>query len=38
MEAISDSVQVSGNKEYLRIYTRDENGEYQQVPLDITAL
>jgi hypothetical protein len=38
MEAISDSVQVSGNKEYLRIYTRDEAGEYQQVALDIVAL
>jgi hypothetical protein len=39
MEAISDSIQVSGSKEYLRIYTRDEKtGEYKQVPLDISAL
>jgi hypothetical protein len=38
MEAISDSVQVSGSKEYLRVYLRDESGEYKQVPLDIAAL
>ena len=38
MQAISDSVQITGSKEYLRIYTRDEDGEYKQVPLDIAAL
>jgi hypothetical protein len=38
MEAISDSVQIVGGKEYLRIYTRDESGEYKQVPLDIATL
>jgi hypothetical protein len=29
---------VSGSKEYLRVYTREENGEYRQVPLDVAAL
>ena len=38
MDAISDSIQITGSKEYLRIYTRDENGVYRQVPLDIAAL
>jgi hypothetical protein len=38
MEAISDSIQIEGCKEYLRIYIRDESGEYKQVPLDIAAL
>jgi len=38
MEAITESIQVSGSKEYLRVYTRDKNGEYKQVPLDVAAL
>jgi hypothetical protein len=38
MEAITESVQVSGSKEYLRVYTRGENGEYKQVALDVAAL
>jgi hypothetical protein len=38
MEAITESIQVSGSKEYLRVYTREENGEYRQVPLDVAAL
>jgi hypothetical protein len=38
MQAISDSIQIVGSKEYLRIYTRDEDGKYEQVPLDIAAL
>lgn len=38
MEAITESVQVSGSKEYLRVYAREENGEYRQVPLDVAAL
>ena len=38
MEAITDSIQVSGSKEYLRVYARGENGEYQQVSLDVAAL
>jgi hypothetical protein len=38
MEAITESIQVSGSKEYLRVYIRAENGEYRQVPLDVAAL
>jgi len=38
MEAITESIQVSGSKEYLRVYTREENGEYKQVSLDVAAL
>jgi len=38
MAAISDSIQVSGSKQYLRFYERDEQGEYVQIPLDVAAL
>jgi hypothetical protein len=38
MIAISDSIQVSGNKEYLRFYVRDETGKYQSIPLDFAAM
>jgi len=38
MSAISDSIQVSGSKQYLRFYERDEQGEYVQIPLDVAAL
>jgi hypothetical protein len=38
MAAISDSIQVSGSKQYLRFYERDEQGEYAQIPLDVAAL
>jgi len=38
MQAITDSIQVSGSKEYLRVYERDERGEYRQVALDVAAL
>jgi len=35
MTAISDSLQVAGSKEYLRIYKKDTAGEYQQISLDV---
>jgi hypothetical protein len=38
MEAITESIQVSGSKQYLRFYERNENGEYRQIPLDVAAL
>jgi hypothetical protein len=38
MEAITESLQIVGTKQYLRIYERDEKGEYQMVPLDVAAL
>jgi len=38
MTAITESVQVTGTKQYLRIYERDDKGEYQMIPLDVAAL
>jgi hypothetical protein len=38
MRAINESIQISGSKQYLRFYERDENGTYQAIPLDVTAL
>ena len=38
MEAITESIQVTGTKQYLRIYERDSKGEYQMIPLDVAAL
>ena len=38
MRAITESIQVSGSKQYLRFYERDGNGEYHQIPLDVAAL
>ena len=38
MEAISDSIQVSGSRQYLRFYEKNENGEYIHIPLDVAAL
>jgi hypothetical protein len=38
MQAITESIQVSGSKQYLRFYERGGNGEYHQIPLDVAAL
>lgn len=38
MKAISDSMQVLDTKSYLRIYERDENGQYQPISLDMAAV
>ena len=38
MTAITESLQVTGTKQYLRIYERDDSGEYQMIPLDVAAL
>ncbi len=38
MKAISDSVQVSGSKTYVRVYERQEDGSYKQINLDMAAL
>jgi hypothetical protein len=38
MKAITESIQVSGSKQYLRFYERDEQGKYVQIPLDVAAL
>ncbi|OIQ51023.1 hypothetical protein BerOc1_02968 [Pseudodesulfovibrio hydrargyri] len=37
MAAIKDSVRVIDSKEYVRIYERDESGEYKPLPLNIAA-
>lgn len=38
MEAISDSIRVTGTKAYFRIYERSANGKMAAIPLDIAAL
>ncbi len=38
MEAISDSVQVSGSKAYIRVYEKQEDGSYRQLGLDMAAV
>jgi hypothetical protein len=38
MGAITDSIQVSGSKQYLRFYEKNEKGEFVQIPLDVAAL
>jgi len=38
MQAISDSIQVTGTKPYVRVYERGESGAYAPVPLDIAVL
>ncbi|WP_328184671.1 DUF3164 family protein [Marinobacter sp. OP 3.4] len=39
MQAIMDSIQVTGSKSYLRFYQRQGvDGPYRQIPLDVAAL
>lgn len=38
MEAISDSITVTGSKAYIRIYKRDDAGKYHQINLDLAAI
>ena len=35
MEAITESIQVAGSKEYIRIYRRNKDGGYDQISLDL---
>ena len=37
MQAISDAVQVTGSKTYVRVYERGANGEYKQVLMDVAS-
>ena len=37
MDAISDSLQIIGSKSYVRVYKRDQNGDYNQLPLDLSS-
>ncbi|MDX3893029.1 DUF3164 family protein [Pasteurella multocida] len=38
MQAISDSIQIVDSKDYVRFYKRDENGNYQQISLDMARV
>ncbi|WP_036204703.1 DUF3164 family protein [Marinobacter sp. MCTG268] len=39
MQAIMDSIQVTGSKSYLRFYEREgQDGPHRQIPLDVAAL
>lgn len=38
MQAIGDSIQVTGTKAYVRVYKRDENGAYSAISLDMAAI
>ncbi|EKN3998437.1 TPA: DUF3164 family protein [Yersinia enterocolitica] len=38
MDAIADSIQISGTSQYLRIYERLPNGKYIQISLDISGV
>lgn len=38
MQAIADSVQVVGSKDYIRFYQRDDNGKYQPISLDMAGV
>lgn len=38
MDAIADAIQITGTSEYLRLYERQPNGKYSQLPLDISTL
>ena len=37
MDAISESVQVTGSKSYIRVYERVESGEYRPISLDVAS-
>lgn len=38
MQAIADSVQVVGSKDYIRFYKRDEHDKYQPISLDMAGV
>lgn len=38
MDAIADAIQITGTSQYLRLYERQPNGKYTQLPLDISTL
>ena len=38
MDAIGDALQVGGSKSYIRIYERQADGGYKQIPLDLAAI
>ena len=38
MQAIGDSIQITGTKPYVRLYERSENGAFAAIPLDIAVI
>lgn len=38
LDAISESIKVIGSKSYIRVYERDENGEYRPIALDVASV
>ena len=38
MTAIGDAVQVVGSKTYVRVYERDDDGQYQPISLDLAGV
>ncbi len=38
MQAIGDSIQITGTKPYVRVYERNDKGAYTAIPLDMAAL
>ncbi len=39
MDAISDSIQITGSKRYIRVYQRDDaSGEYNRISLDAASV
>lgn len=38
MDVVRESLRVCGSAVYIRIYERDENGKYQNLPLNISAV
>jgi hypothetical protein len=38
MKALMDSMQVVYSKSFIRVYEKDEYGEFQPIPLDIAKV
>lgn len=38
MQAISDSIQIVGSKDYVRFYERNEQGKYMPISLDVAGV
>lgn len=38
MQAIGDSIQITGTKAYVRVYERGDNGSYTAIPLDMAVV
>ena len=38
MKALTDSMQVVYSKSFIRVYEKDEYGEFQPIPLDIAKV